>query len=673
MELAIKFTIAPLLRGLSLALALASFPAQAAPARTQTQTQAQTQDEIFLAARTAARTGDYDKLARYDAQLQGHVLEPYVESWILRARLEDSSPDQVRTFLTRQQGSLVAEQVRKEWLKILGKRQQWDLFRAEFPLLAGEDNEVGCYALQARWLLRDESALAEARVHWYAPRDLPQGCVPVAEALISSGQFTSRHVWDRIRLLLDAGSASAAWRAAEYLPAKEALDRGQLFSVAAGPQRYLDDKKKDLSRRQARELTLFALQRMARNDPVAAADYWDKQLRAKFSSEEQGYGWGQLALQAARRNLPQALDWYTKADAGSVALNEEQLAWRTRAALRQGNWREVKAAVEKMSPAQRNEPTWVYWLGRAVQVQGNTGEAQALFTRIAGEHHFYARLAAEELGLPFAIPPKGHTPGAEDVAAVARSTGFQRALAFYLLGQRLESAREWIWSIRGMDDKQLLAAAEFARQNEMFDRAINTADKTLALHDFSVRYLAPYRDALGEKARAQQLEEAWVLGLVRQESRFIAAVKSSAGAAGLMQLMPATAKWVAGRMGMQDYSWARVTDTHVNAALGTYYLRHVLDDLDGSPVLAAAAYNAGPGRARKWRDTRALEGAVYAETIPFNETRDYVKKVMNNTMYYAALMGGQVRSLKARLGTIAPRSGNDRIVAQREAEQEEPK
>ena len=667
MALARKITIPPALLGLLLALALSAPATQAAPSRSQTQ------DEIFLAARAAVRAGDYDKLARYDVQLQGHVLAPYVESWILRARLDDSSPEEVRAFLVRQQGSFLAEQVRKEWLKILGKRQQWDLFRTEFPQLLGDDGEVTCYALQARWQLRDESALAEVRAQWYAPRELPQGCVPLAEVIISSGQFTSRHVWDRVRLLLETGSASAAWRAAEYLPPKEALDRGQLFSVAAGPQRYLDDKKKDLSRRPVRELTLFALQRMARNDPVAAADYWNKKLRARFSAEEQGYAWGQLALQAARRNLPQALDWYGNADVPGVALSEEQLAWRVRAALRQGNWREVKAATEKMSPLQRNEPTWVYWLGRAAQAQGNSPEAQTLFARIAGEHHFYARLAAEELGHAFTIPPKGYTPTPEDVTALARVPGFQRALALYLLGQRFESAREWIWSIRGMDDKQLLVAAEFARQNEMFDRAINTADKTLALHDFSVRYLAPYRNALGEKARAQELEEAWVLGLVRQESRFIAAVKSSAGAAGLMQLMPATAKWVAHRMGMRDYSWARVTDTDVNAALGTYYLRHVLDDLDGNPVLAAAAYNAGPGRARKWRDTRALEGAIYAETIPFNETRDYVKKVMNNTMYYSALLGGQVRSLKTRLGTIAPRGGNDKLIAKRDAEQEEPK
>ena len=656
-----------MLRALLLALALVPLAPQASPSRPQTP------EEIFLAARAAVRAGDYNKLARYDAQLQGYLLEPYVNSWLLRQRLEDVPAEEVRAFLSNQKGSLLAELVRRDWLKALGRKQQWEMFRAELPLLVSDDNEIICYALQARWQQQDASALAEVRAQWYAPRELPEGCVPLAEALIASGEFTSRQVWERVRLLLEAGAVSAAWRAAEYLPAQEALDRGRLFAVAAGPQRFLDDKKKNLSQRAVRELTMFALHRLARSDPPAAAAIWDAKLRAHFSAEEQGYVWGQLALQAARRNLPEALKWYAHAETARAPLTEEQLAWRLRAALRQGDWNEVRISAEMMSPLQRNEPAWICWQGRAAQALGNPVGARTLFERIAGEHHFYARLAAEELGLAFTVPSKGYTPTAEDVAAIAREPGFARALALYQLGQRFESAREWIWSIRGMDDKQLLAAAEFARQNEMFDRAINTADKTLALHDFSVRYLAPYREALGENARAQQLEEAWVLGLVRQESRFISAVKSSAGAAGLMQLMPATAKWVAHRMGMQDYSWARVTDAGVNAALGTYYLRHVLDDLDGNPVLAAAAYNAGPGRARKWRDTRALEGAIYAETIPFNETRDYVKKVMNNTMYYAAILGGQARTLKARLGVIAPRGGGgDRLVAQREAAQGEP-
>ncbi len=656
-----------MLRWLICALALAALPARAAPSHRLSQ------DELFLAARDAARVGDRAKLAKYEPQLQGYLLEPYVESWLLHLRLDEVPSEKVRAFLARQQGSVVAEQLRREWLKTLGKKQRWDLFQLEYPLLVGDDNEVACYALQARWQHQDASALEEVRAQWYAPRELLEGCVPLAEAQIAAGKFTNRHVWERIRLLLEAGAVSAAWHAAEYLPAGETLERAQLFSVAAGPQRYLDAKKRNWSRRPVRELAMFALHRLARTEPLAAAGYWTPKLRANFSVEEQGYVWSQLALQAARHNLTEALEWYGNADAGAAPLSEEQLAWRLRAALRQGNWAAVKLAAAKMAPLQRNEPAWIYWQGRASAALGNAAEARSLFARIAGEHHFYARLAAEELGLALSLPPKGYTPAQEEVEAIAREPGFQRALALYRLGQRFESAREWIWSIRGMDDKQLLAAAEYARQNEMFDRAINTADKTLALHDFSVRYLAPYRESLGEKARTQHLDEAWVLGLVRQESRFAPGIKSSAGAAGLMQLMPATAKWVAHRMGMRDYSWQRVTDADVNATLGTYYLRHVLDDLDGSPVLAAAAYNAGPGRARRWRDTRPLEGAIYAETIPFNETRDYVKKVMSNTVYYAALLGGQVRSLKARLGIIAPRGASDKLVAQREVEQEEPK
>lgn len=667
MGLATELTITPMLRALVLALALTPLALQAKPA------QPQTQDEIFLDARAAARMGDYDKLARDDAQLQGYLLEPYVESWLLRPRLDDATTEEVRAFLERERGSVLAEQVRRDWLKVLGKKQQWEQFRAEYPLLVNDDNETTCYALQARWMQKDVSALAEVRAQWYAPRELPEGCVPLADALIMRGEYTEHQVWDRIRLLLNAGAVTAAWHTAGYLPPREMPDRGKLFEAAAGPKRYLDERRKDLSRRPVRELVMFAGYRLARSDPVAAAEYWERQPQAKFSAGERGYTWGQLALQAALHNLPQALKWYGYAEAAGAQLSQPQLAWRLRAALRQGDWREVQVAAKKMSPRQREEPAWIYWRGRAAEALGNAAAARALFARIAGGHNFYAELAGEELGLPFTVPPAGYTPTADDVAAIAREPGFQRALALYRLGDRVDATREWVWSIRGMDDRKLLAAAEFARANEIFDRAINTADKTQALHDFSVRYLAPYREQLGEYARAQQLDEAWVLGLVRQESRFILAIKSSAGAAGLMQIMPATAKWVARRMGMQDYSWARVTDAGVNAALGTYYLRHVLDELDDNPVLAATAYNAGPGRASRWRDTRPLEGAIYAETIPFDETRDYVKKVMSNTMYYAAMLGDPVRSLKARLGIIAPRGGADGIVAQREAAQGEPR
>jgi soluble lytic murein transglycosylase len=192
----------------------------------------------------------------------------------------------------------------------------------------------------------------------------------------------------------------------------------------------------------------------------------------------------------------------------------------------------------------------------------------------------------------------------------------------------------------------------------VFDRAISAADRTLVEHDYGLRYPAPFLDRVGPKAKALDLDHSWVYGLMRQESRFVTDAKSSAGAKGLMQLMPATARWVAQKIGLADFRPGSVIETDTNVKLGTHYLKMVLDSLDNQPVLAAAAYNAGPGRARKWRADRPLEGAIYAETIPFNETRDYVKKVMSNAVYYAALFGDPPRSLKSRLGIVPPGGTN---------------
>ena len=307
-----------------------------------------------------------------------------------------------------------------------------------------------------------------------------------------------------------------------------------------------------------------------------------------------------------------------------------------------------------MSPLAKSDPAWTYWFGRAERALGEPLEAEGYFERIAGEHHFYGRLAAEELGMAIRIPPKAAQPTEEEIAEVGSLPGIQRALALYRADLRTEGTREWLWSIRGMDDRHLLAAAELARRNEVWDRAINTADRTVATHDFALRYLAPYRELLAQKARSRALDEPWVLGLVRQESRFIADAKSPTGAAGLMQVMRSTAKWVVMKIRMRNFSLRQLSEPEVNTTLGTFYLRHVLDQFDGSPVVAAAAYNAGPTRARQWRGKTPVEGAIFAETIPFGETRDYVKKVMANTVYYAAVLGGREMPLKTRLGMVAP-------------------
>ena len=656
----------PLL-GLTLALALAG----AAPLHAQgngkasakTRAAAMTDDDRFLAAREAFRVGQYAKVAEQAAHLRGYVLEPYVEYYLLRMKLEEASAAQLREFLVRHQGTYLADQLRRDWLKSLGKRQDWATFETEYPALAGEEPELTCYALQARWARGDASALEEFRPLWATPRELPESCVPLAEAEIVAGRLGARQVWDRVRGLLEAGQMTAARRAIHYLPAGETPDERTLDAIRRAPIGFIERADKlDLKKRANRELLLFAFARAARSDPEAAPSHLSRKLQERLPAEDQAWVWGQIATQGAKRHLPAALDWYARAD--GAALSEEQLEWWVRAALREESWATVRAVSERMSPLQRDEPAWTYWRGRALRAAGDNEAAAALFARLAAGHNFYGKLAAEELGQPFVVPARGYAPSEEAVARMAANPGLQRGLAQQRLQQRREGMSEWNRAQRGMDDEQLLAAAEFARRAEAWDRAINTADRTVGTHDFSVRFLAPYREVFAQRARAQGLDEPYVLGLVRQESRFIPDVRSVAGASGLMQLMPATARWVARQTGMKDYTPARVTDVEVNVALGTSYLRYVLDELDGSPVLAAAAYNAGPGRARKWKADRPLEGAIYAETIPFNETRDYVKKVLSNTMYYAALYGGgALKPLKSRLGTIAPRRNGEGYAA----------
>jgi soluble lytic murein transglycosylase len=620
------------------------------------------QDYAFSNAREAYQARNKVKLAKAAEKLKGSPLEPYGEFWQLRLRLDGASAPEVHEFLARNEKTVLGDDLRNDWLRLLAKREQWDLFRQDYKVPAGDDPdpEVVCYSLLGRWREGDDTAFGEFLAQWNAAKELPAACVPLAESLMLSGRLETRRIWERIRVLEERGLVKPSKKLLAWLPRDQAVDAGRFSRILDAPMKYLEKPSVDLGTPLGRELAILALSRLARNDPQAAASYWEREFVSHFPEEDHAYVWAMLATHGARNHLPESLDWFVKA--GELKLADDQLAWRTRIALRQANWAEVKGSIERMSASAQNEPAWVYWLGRAQAALGKTDEAQALYERLADEYHFYGRLAAEELGHAFEIPPQVTPPTPEELEQVAAVPALQRALALYRLGLRTEGTQEWISGVRGMDDRMLLAASELARRHQMWDRAINTADKTVADHDFTARYAVPFREVFAHHALRWKLEEPWVLGVVRQESRFIADAKSPAGANGLMQLMPSTARWVARQLGIK-LSTSKVREPTLNVTLGTYYLKQVLKELEGNPVLAAAAYNAGPKRARKWRDARPLEGAIYAETIPLAETREYVKKVMLNTVYYAAVLSGETRSLKERLGTIAPRPSSAGVMA----------
>jgi soluble lytic murein transglycosylase len=604
-------------------------------------------DDDFLAMRDALRGKDKSKLEGYAQRLKGHVLEPYAAYWLMRTQLEDAEPAAVRAFLAEYKDTLVAERLRAEWLKRLGKEQQWGVFDAERAALIEEDIEVTCYALQSR-VRSDATAVREAKPLWFTDKDTPASCAPLFAVLVSNGQLSVQDVWARVRLSLAAGQVSLAMRAADYLPAGQAPIGKVLLAVAQNPAAHLA-RPLDTASRAARETTMFAAYRLARSSPEQAANYWAG-MASRFSAEERAFVWGHIGLQGALKHDPQTLSWYAKAG----DMTDYQLEWKARAALRAGDWKTLIAAVDVMVKEQNDTP-WRSWKARALKATGREAEALALLKPLSQEYLFYGQLALEELGGKVSAPAPGYSPSAAEVQAMGQHPGIRRALALYALGMRFDANREWAWTIRSFDDRQLITAAELAkRHGDIPDRVINTADKTVAQHDFRLRYFAPQRDALKAHAARTGLDEAWVLGLIRQESRFMTDVRSSAGATGLMQLMPGTAQWVANKMGLKNWRWSGVTDVDTNLSLGTYYLRHVYDNLDNSAVLASAAYNAGPGRAKAWRPERNMEAAAWAETIPFNETRHYVKLVMANASYYANLFTQQVQSLKSRIGDVGP-------------------
>jgi soluble lytic murein transglycosylase len=352
-------------------------------------------------------------------------------------------------------------------------------------------------------------------------------------------------------------------------------------------------------------------------------------------------------------------------------MQDDQLAWKVRAALRSDNWAQVSSTIAAMSEGQRKDATWIYWQARALiklaKSDADRAQVRRLLASIAGVSGFYPQLATEELGQRITVPERPAVLTPEEKEGARLNPGLNRGLYAIGIGLRSEGVREWNYSTNlhnrgGMNDRDLLAAADLACQHEVWDRCINTSERTKGVIDFDQRFPLPYKDALLQRTAQIGLDPSYVFGLIRQESRFIVDLRSSVGATGLMQVMPATARWTANKIGLANFKPDQMSERDTNTAIGTAYLKLLLDSFDGSMPLATAAYNAGPSRPRSWRGQSGapvLEAAIWIENLPFAETRDYVKKVLSNSTSYAALISGQPQSLKNRLGRVGPRRAGD--------------
>lgn len=538
----------------------------------------------------------------------------------------------VQQFLSQASDSAMAENVRNEWLKTLGARGQWDLFRQEFGKLnaAGVAQEVQCYADLSSGNYSKAAELVRVT------GKLPAGCTRFVESAAASGRLNTNDAWRRVRGLLSNSQTTDARNLAAAL--------GSPFEGGAqGATEYS---------------LLSVIGKDARKSASAAATLSD--MESGLSREQRSFAWGVLGhYHAQSQNMPTALSYYGRVS-DHKQLTDEQLEWYARAALRLQRWDELASVIQHMPEKLQKDPTWQYWLGRSFAAQGKGSQAKEMYEKAAASgRNFYAVMAGEELGRHINTRNNVSDADARDVRRMSEDGAIKRALVLFKNSQsngdskmRRQAQAEWRFATRDFNEDNLLTAAQVAFDNQFYDMAINSADRTDHELNYKLRYISPFKDLTVRYAAQAGVDPAWVYGLIRQESRFVMGAQSSVGAQGLMQVMPATAREIAGKIGMSS---SELYTMDGNIRMGTWYMADAKRRLQNNEVMATAGYNAGPGRARNWQASSPLEGAIYAETIPFTETRDYVKKVMTNATYYASLFNEPQTSLKQRMGTVPGR------------------
>lgn len=521
-------------------------------------------------------------------------------------------------FLAQQNNSAMAESVRNEWLKSLGKRQQFATFKQQYQQVEpeGRHQEVRCYA--HLFGMENDAQFVNKLVRNTAR--LPLGCNTLLQN--RAGSLNQNDAWRRVRGLISNNQIT---------------DARNLATALGGT---IDGGSEGL------------LANAIRTGSTANL--------GNLNAQQSSFAWGVLGLKLAKeQNFGNAFNYYSQASDRSQ-FTDEQFEWYARSALRLQRWADLANIIETMPADLKKDPTWLYWLGRSYQHTGKGNQAKNLYQQAAQTgRNFYALLATEELGGRVNAQNNVSPASPNQVNEISRDGAIQRALNLFHTSQqsgdwkmRRQAQTEWRYATRGMNETTRLAAAQLAFNQQFYEMAIHSADSTDHLLNFNLRYITPFQNLVQAYSQQNGVDAAWVYGLIRQESRFVLGAQSSVGAQGLMQVMPATASMIARKLGMNQ---SELYTMDGNIRMGTWYMADARNNLQNNEVLATAGYNAGPGRARKWQASNSLEGAIYAETIPFNETRDYVKKVMANATYYSALMNLPRTSLKQRMGVVPAR------------------
>jgi soluble lytic murein transglycosylase len=611
----------------------------------------QNQRDAFQIADQALRNGtpvDYSALRDYP-------LYPYLRYRDLSRRLPEFPASEVRDFLQTYSGSPLAGPLRNTWLRRLAEAKRWeDYLRDAIP---NRDPTFECWRRQA--LLntgQPEPALRDFATLWLRGASLPTTCDPVIAAWRIQGNPTPDQVWQRFALAMTGGNLELAKGLRAALPAADQPLADAWLAVADSPQRVLDAARLVAADPRTAAILNDGLKRWGKRDPVAAAAAFDT-LKTRYPAFAPQLNEAErlLALWIASDFHPTALARLNGLP--EAAVDGPVREWRVRVSLRQGDWAAALRGLDQLSPTEQASPRWQYWRGRTLEALGRAEEAQAVYRNLAGQRDYHGFLAADRLNFPYAIPSIPlQIPPTELDAVLMDSPGLQRARELYVLGRESEADAEWRRAIQNFDRAAFQQAAQLAHQWAWHPQAIATIARAESWDDLDLRFPLAYRDGVINSASAEMLDPAWAYAIIRQESSFRADARSPAGAVGLMQIMPATGREIA-----QDLRDATATPdlarADLNIRYGAHYLQQLLGRLQNNPLLATAAYNAGPNKIAQWLPAHdSMAADVWAETIPYQETRSYVQRVMEYAAIYTQRLGAQepANRLGSRMKRVLP-------------------
>ncbi len=585
--------------------------------------------EIFLQAENAIKKNDDAEYFFLLQQLADYPLFPYLQYQWLKKHL--SYDTKIKKFLQQHATSRYASRLKHRWLHHLARQQQWTLFLQFYS--SSTETKLICHHLLAQFNTGNKhDALEGAKKLWVAGYSQPDECDPVFSRLKDSGQLTQNLLWQRFDAALQNNKVSLAGYVKNLMPPTYHASAELWINLHHQPLQYLSPLFSLEKTAQSALMFSHAIDQLANSDISTAIKIWDTR-KAPFNVDKNRSDKleKRLAFKLAFEGETDAYQRFSQLN----ATNYSSRSWRVRAALAQQNWANVLTAIQALNEDEIKKSRWQYWLARAYQETGEAEKAQTIFTQLSTRRNYYGFLAASRINSLYQLSDNPLIVSAEEIASLKNHKEFRVVYELKILDRELEAKLQWWHALRELNKNEIITAAKLAQQWQWDEIAIFTIARAKHWDDIALRFPLSFADKINKNARQQNLNPAILFALIRRESAFNVKAYSSAGARGLMQIMPQTGRQIARHFNERWYGSRSLYDPVKNLKYGAYYYQKLLTRFGGNHVIALAAYNAGQNRVKQWLpEDETMAADIWIETIPFYETREYVKNVLAYTLIY---------------------------------------